>query len=452
MQEEPEASSARIGRARRSLAPMGLELARTLARHPDGLGISELARSAEVEVAQMHRILRDLVRAGWITQTRPSGSYRLTGAVLALAAEQLRHSDLRAASLRAMRKLKRETGETVVLAEFRDGGLVCIARELAEAPIMAWTQVGERWALGSPAAVAVAIESAVLRSSQDELLPAGYRIDGPRRAVLEEALTRGWSYDEGRYVAGACAVGAAIMDLESRPLGALAIGWPRDRADDATIERLGRLVRAAADEISGQLGSSVGSAADPWRIIALEHEEDLFRHLADLRARSYEGAVGREATVERYRAACALLSPVVTEVMTVVSDRLLGGKGEVDRVESGDEEAGLATTWSLRWPDQQAALLKRTDRPLDPVTVVGRLRPAHIHGHLGGSYFGDWPMQITSPADARRQAPLVLAIVEAEIHQRVFEAGGAWDLIPAFCDMVGEPSLATSKEVADTTS
>jgi IclR family transcriptional regulator, acetate operon repressor len=451
MQVQQDATGAKRGRTRRSLAPMGLELATTLARHPEGLGISDLARSADVEVAQMHRILADLVRTGWIAQARPSGAYRLTGAILSLAAEQLRHSDLRNVSLRAMRRLRRETGETVVLAELRDGGLFCIAHELAEAPLMAWTQIGERWAIGSPAAVAIAVESAVLGSRQEELLPRGYRLDDERQAVLDETVTRGWSYDEGLYVEGACAVGAAILDLESRPLGALAIGWPRDRAEEASIERLGRLVRAAADEISAQLGSSFGSSADPWRIIAQEHEEDLFRHLADLRDRSYEGAVGREASVDRYRAACALLSPVVTEVMTVISDRLLGGKGRIGYAETGSDEEGLSADWTLRWPEQEAALLKQTDRPLEPVTVVGRLRPAHIHGHLGGSYFGDWPMQITTPADARRQAPIVLSIIEAEIHQRVFEAGGAWNLIPAYCEVVGEPTLATSKEVADTT-
>ena len=211
-----------------------------------------------------------------------------------------------------------------------------------------------------------------------------------------------------------------------------------------------RLVRAAADEISAQLGSAFGSAADPWRVIAHEQTEDLFRHLADLRARTYEGASGREATVERYRAACALLSPVVTEVMTFVSDRLLDATGRVEQVVTDTEEHGMATSWELRWPEQEAAFLKQTDRPLEPVTVVGRLRPAHIHGHLGGSYFGDWPMQILSVADARRQAPIVLSIIEAEIHQRVFEAGGAWQLIPAYRDSIEGPS--TVKEGADRTS
>jgi hypothetical protein len=52
-------------------------------------------------------------------------------------------------------------------------------------------------------------------------------------------------------------------------------------------------------------------------------------------------------------------------------------------------------------------------------------------------------MQILTAEDARRQAPVVLAIVEAEMHQRVFEAGGEWRLVPAFCRRIGEHSLAS---------
>jgi hypothetical protein len=189
------------------------------------------------------------------------------------------------------------------------------------------------------------------------------------------------------------------------------------------------------DEVSRNLGSALGSAADTWQSLANDRVEDLFRHLSDLRARSYEGAIGREATVDRYRSACAFLSPVVREIMTFISERLFLGTGRIQESETAGED-GLATTWTLGWPEQRDARVRATGRPLEPVTVVGRLRPEHIHGHLGGSYFGDWPMQVTSMVDARRQSAVVLSIVEAELHQRVFETGGMWELIPAYRDSV----------------
>jgi hypothetical protein len=190
-------------------------------------------------------------------------------------------------------------------------------------------------------------------------------------------------------------------------------------------------------------------SAGSWPQIAIEHEDDLFRHLTDLRHRSYEGAVGREETVVRYREACRLLSPIVEEILETMSQNLLAGTGRVERIETDSETDGQAATWSLTWPDQEVAKVRKTGKPLEPVSVVGRLRFQHIHGHLGGSYFGDWPMQIVNEDDARRQAPVVLSIVEAEFHQRVFESGGEWRLIPAYCTSIGEESLAMHKEVVD---
>jgi hypothetical protein len=145
---------------------------------------------------------------------------------------------------------------------------------------------------------------------------------------------------------------------------------------------------------------------------------------------------------------------VVEEVVAHFSDRMLLGTGHIERDHLESEEDGVAVTWSLSWPAQQAAIAKATGRPLSPISVVARLRPAHIHGHLGGSYFGDWPMQIVTSRDARRQAPILLAIVEAECHQRIFETGGDWRLIPAYSSQVADattterrPSVARSSAV-----
>ncbi|MEP6697858.1 MAG: hypothetical protein ABJA34_13420, partial [Pseudonocardiales bacterium] len=41
----------------------------------------------------------------------------------------------------------------------------------------------------------------------------------------------------------------------------------------------------------------------------------------------------------------------------------------------------------------------------------------------------DYPMQVTGAADAERQRAVIAAIVEAEVHARIFEGG--WQIIPA---------------------
>jgi DNA-binding IclR family transcriptional regulator len=426
---------------RRSLARVGLEILGVLARHSAGVGISDLAKAVGLEVAQAHRTVRDLVTAGWVVQDRPNGPYGLTGKVLALAASQLQHSELREVALPVLRGLRQRTGETIVLAEFRSGRLYCIARELADASVISWAQVGDSWPLGSPAAMSLAVESAITSTGLDALFPADYSPTPERVEELELCAERGWSLDDSQYRARGCAVGAPVLDFESRPVGAIAIAWPRDRVDDSVAGEFGPAVRAAAEEVSSLLGFRRVDPAAPWRTIADARGEDLLRHLSDLRTMTYEGAAGRERQVEVFDRAARLLSPVVEEVMAAVSDQLELGLPSIARIESDSPAEGRAVRWSLSWPEQQAARIKVTGEPLAPVSVVARLRPVHIHGHLGGSYFGDWPMQIVSPEDAQRQATVVLAIIEAEFHQRIFETGGDWRLIPLYRRRVGEATL-----------
>jgi hypothetical protein len=144
--------------------------------------------------------------------------------------------------------------------------------------------------------------------------------------------------------------------------------------------------------------------------------EDLFRHLDDLRTNSYEGAGPRAERDEVFRRATALLDPVVTAVLEEVDAALLDGSGEVtNEPAAGDGRGGLVARWSLSWPGQR-------DRGVDPVTVVAWFGATFTHGHLAGASLGHWPLQVTDAEDAGRQAPIVRAIVEAELHQRVFDA------------------------------
>jgi hypothetical protein len=152
--------------------------------------------------------------------------------------------------------------------------------------------------------------------------------------------------------------------------------------------------------------------------------EDLFRHLDDLRTHSYEGAGPRAQRDEVFRRAAALLDPVVTVILDEVDAAVLDGTGEVTREPVGsDGRDGLVARWSLSWPAQR-------DRGADPVAVVAWFGAAFTHGHLAGSSLGHWPLQVVDAADAERQAPIVRAIVEAELHQRVFDA--TWRVIPSY--------------------
>jgi hypothetical protein len=159
--------------------------------------------------------------------------------------------------------------------------------------------------------------------------------------------------------------------------------------------------------------------------------DDLLRHLQDLRSGTYEGAMSRGAKEVVYRQGIMLLSPVAVEILEEANSLFLNGTGNVKMV--GPEEdgsGGLVTCFELSWPEQRAArVIRGPNGPLQPVRIVVNYSQGELHPHLSGSTAGFWPFQVTSEADAGRQKGVLAAIVELELHQRIFETD--WRILPS---------------------
>jgi hypothetical protein len=165
-------------------------------------------------------------------------------------------------------------------------------------------------------------------------------------------------------------------------------------------------------------------------------EEDLLRHLADLVARRYEGAESWAERLEVFRRAVQLLDPLVREVLTEANAMFLEDTGEVARHQLEQDDGSVGERWELSWPRQREAV-SRHGGPVEPVQVIAWFRRSFNHAHLRGSTAGDWPLQVTTTDDAIRQLPIVRAIVEAELHQRIYE--GRYPVMPVAVRKYGLP-------------
>ena len=158
--------------------------------------------------------------------------------------------------------------------------------------------------------------------------------------------------------------------------------------------------------------------------------DDLHRHLQDLRSGTYEGALSRGAKEVVYRKGINLLKSVAVEILQQVNTLFLNGTGTVQII--GPEEdgyGGLVTRFELTWPEQRVAqVIRGPNGPLQPVRIVVNYSQGELHPHLSGSTAGFWPFQVTSAADAARQKGVLAAIVELELHQRIFETD--WRILP----------------------
>ena len=158
--------------------------------------------------------------------------------------------------------------------------------------------------------------------------------------------------------------------------------------------------------------------------------DDLLRHLQDLRSGTYEGAMSRGAKEAVYRQGITLLRSVAVEILEEANTLFLNGTGNVQVIgPQEDGSGGLVTRFELSWPQQRAARVMRgPNGPLQPVRLVVNYSQGFHHPHLSGSTAGFWPFQVTSAADAERQKGILAAIVELELHQRIFETD--WRILP----------------------
>ncbi len=165
-------------------------------------------------------------------------------------------------------------------------------------------------------------------------------------------------------------------------------------------------------------------------------DEDLMRHLADLVARSYEGATSWADRLTVFQQAVELLDPVVRDVLAEADAIFLETTGEVTRRSVEHNDGSVGEHWELSWPRQREAV-SRDGGQVPPVQVIAWFRRSFNHAHLRGSVAGDWPLQVTSTDDAARQLPIVRAIVEAELHQRIYE--GRYPVMPVAVRRYGLP-------------
>lgn len=237
--------------ARNPTGVNSLRILELLVDHPDGLGLTDMSRSLDMDPAQLHRIANGLRAANYIAKTDATPPrYVLTPRLLRLAARVLDRADLLRTSRPVMVRLRHDSGETVQLAAVADGKPVSVARYLSTRPVSVMTQIGEVWDLEK-----TAMGRAVRAYSHDGL------DESLEEDVLADVRLRGFAIDREEHLRGVVAVASPIFDLHNEVVGAIGVAGPSSRmAQDCDgQEATGRLVVSAATEISKMMGAADGN-------------------------------------------------------------------------------------------------------------------------------------------------------------------------------------------------
>jgi len=237
-----------------------LAILESLARRPQGLGVTELSQVLRLHKSTVHRLLSTLSAFGYVEQDSLTERYKLGRKVMLLGLEILENLDFRKEAVPYLRELVEISRETAQLAVLDGGEIVIVERD--RSPEVVTVNLGLR------AQVHCTAEGKVLLAylPRDEAIYILETQGMPQHTVntitdleymlshLEKVRLQGYAINAEELVEGMRSIAAPIFDHSGKAIAALSISGPTSRL---TLERIGRLVtvlKEACESISERLG------------------------------------------------------------------------------------------------------------------------------------------------------------------------------------------------------
>lgn len=241
-----------------------LSLLKTLARHDQGLGLSEAAKETALAVSTAHRLLSTLQQENFVRFDAERGVWLVGVQSFIVGSAFLRSRELTGVARPIMRQLMEASGETVNLAVEESGEAVYVAQIECRKTMRAIARPGGRAAMHCSG-----VGKALLAATPDEdvtriLAQRGLPVATPKtitsasalRAELNAIRQRGYAIDDEENGIGLRCVAAVVYDEDGRPIAALSLSGPTARIGDDLLPSLGQAISDAADRITSGLGGA----------------------------------------------------------------------------------------------------------------------------------------------------------------------------------------------------
>ncbi len=225
--------------------------------------MTELARLAGLPPSNVHRTLQTWANLGFVAQDRESGLYNCTLRVIEWGSRVADGFDVRRAAREPLRRLARETQETIHPSLLDGLEIVYLEKIASPQPVRADSTVG-----GRALAHCVATGKVLLACAGSEAL-AQLPVPLPRptrhtvadlRALerqIEQVARDGYAVNREEWRLGVSGLGAAVYDQCGQAIAAAGLSAPTARLDENRIRTLGLALAATASEITRAFGGRV---------------------------------------------------------------------------------------------------------------------------------------------------------------------------------------------------
>ncbi|MDI2029562.1 IclR family transcriptional regulator [Saccharopolyspora sp. TS4A08] len=237
-----------------------LQVLRLLADNPDGLGITDVARSLEMSKSKAHLLLATLLEQGFADRAADS-RYRVGLTAFEVGSAVPDAARFGGDLLTPMRALADLSGEAVSLAVPRNRDAIMVQRFETKHVLRAEIGVGTRMPL-----ISCASGKFLLAHMTDEQLDSLYptealpyvtvhsvRTKTALRAMFPEVRDKGYALNDEEYAEGIAGVATGVADASGHYVAALSVAGPssRFRADD-WIEPLAEAARKMTELLASR--------------------------------------------------------------------------------------------------------------------------------------------------------------------------------------------------------
>jgi len=255
--QNPHRASGHVQSLARALSVLNM-----LARHTQGLTLSELAGKVSLPTSTAHRLLTTLQNDRYVRFANDRNLWFVGVQAFEVGSAFVRSRDIVGIARPFMRRLMEESGETVNIAVHDAGEVVFLDQVESRNMMRAIAGPGGRVPVHC-SGVGKAFLAVLPEGEVDSILAkrglgretAKTRVTIPEfKHELECIRTRGFAVDDEEFAIGMRCVASVIYDEHGNPIAGVSISGPAVRITDDRITELGRRVCERALDITREMG------------------------------------------------------------------------------------------------------------------------------------------------------------------------------------------------------
>ena len=257
MKQKPEKNTYNIPNVERAFAVLEV-----LAKSPRGAAFMDLLKTTKINKTTLFRILSTLEKTGYVVTSSEGGLFFLSRKIMFLAHSAFEDCNVAVESFEAMRKLRDNVGETVMLGTLIDDACVMVEQEVSLHDFNFSGKLGMKSPLHASAPGKAFLAFLPEESFARTIAKVDFKRYTPNTICTKEEILReisrirnqGFSFDNGEVLEGLRCAAAPIFDSKGYPVAVIWITGPSHRIKLSDAPKFGKKVKDAAMEISLRLG------------------------------------------------------------------------------------------------------------------------------------------------------------------------------------------------------